>query len=328
MMEKILSRARVPAMLLAAFAAAGISGGASAAFPERPLTMILAFAPGGATDIAARILAVPLAKALGQPVAVENRPGAGGAIAATAVKAARADGHTLLVSSSVFVVTPSLNKQVGYDPLKDFLPVIEIGAAPNVLVVKPDSPINSVADLVAMAKKDASLISYGSPGSGTTPHLAAEVLKQRTGINMTHIPYKGALTAITDLVGGRLQVVSVSLTSVMPQIAGNQVRAIVQTGDTRWPDLPNVPTMTQAGIQNAVSDTFQAVFAPAGTPKEAIDRLVRECLIILKQPETIERLKSAGLEVTARTPDGLRARIVEEVPKWREVVEKGNIKAD
>lgn len=316
------------AVVLAGAALAGFSGAAFAAYPERPINMVLAFAPGGATDIAARILATPLAKALGQAVTVENRPGAGGAIAAAAVQAARPDGYTLLVSSSVYVVTPSLNKQVGYDPLKDFLPVIEIGSAPNVFVVKPDAPYNNVADLVAAAKKDPSLISYGSPGSGTTPHLAAEVLKQRAGINMTHIPYKGALPAITDLVGGRLQVVSVSLTSVMPQIASGQIRAIVQTGTTRWPDLSNVPTMTEAGIKNAVSDTFQAVFAPAGTPKDVVARLARECAAILKMPENVERLKTAGLAVSASTPERLHERIVEEVPKWREVIDKGGIKAD
>ncbi|MDB5581173.1 MAG: Tripartite-type tricarboxylate transporter, receptor component TctC [Bradyrhizobium sp.] len=316
------------ALAIGAVAVGAISTNAFSAYPDRPINLVLAFAPGGATDTAARLLATPLSKVLGQPVTVDNRPGAGGAIAAAAVQAARPDGYTLLVSSSVFVVTPSLYKHVGYDPLKDFLPVIEIGSAPNVFVVRPDSPIKTVADLIAMAKKDPTLISYGTPGSGTTPHLAGEVLKIRTGINMTHVPYKGALASVTDLIGGRLQVVSASLTSVMPQIAGNQIRAVVQTGNARWADLPNVPTTTEAGIKDAVSDTFQALFAPAGTPKDVVTLLNKECLAILRQPETIERMKTAGLAVTASTPEALHKRIVEEVPKWRDVVEKGGIKAD
>jgi tripartite-type tricarboxylate transporter receptor subunit TctC len=225
-------------------------------------------------------------------------------------------------------VTPSLKKPSPYDPLKDFIPVCEIGDAPNVIVVKADSPIKTVADLVAMARKDPQLISYGSPGAGTTPHLAAEVLKIRENINMTHIPYKGAGPAMTDLLGGQTQVLFGALASVIAQIQGGQVRALAQTGEKKWPELQQVPTLAELGIKDAVSNTFQAIFAPSGTPPEIVTFLSNQCLQALKEPEVIEKLKQAGLATTALDSAGLRARVAKEVPYWKEVIDKGGIKGD
>jgi len=172
------------------------------------------------------------------------------------------------------------------------------------------------------------LVSYGSPGAGTTPHLAAEVLKIRENINMTHIPYKGAGPAMTDLLGGQIQVLFGSLASVIAQIQGGQVRALAQTGEKKWSDLQQIPTLAELGIKDAVSNTFQAIFAPAGTPPEIISYLSSQCVQALKEPEVIEKLKQAGLATTALDSAGLRARVVKEVPYWKEVIDKGGIKGD
>jgi hypothetical protein len=299
-----------------------------AAYPEAPITIIVSFAPGGATDITARIVSAAMNKSIGQQLLVDNRPGAGGAVAAGYVKSAKPNGYTLMLTSSVYVVTPSLKKPSPYDPLKDFIPVCEIGDAPNVIVVKNDSPIKTLGDLIAMARKDPKFVSYGSPGTGTTPHLAGEVLKIRENINMTHIPYKGAGPAMTDLLGGQTQVLFGSLASVISQIQAGQVRAIAQTGEKKWPDLMQVPTLADLGVKDAVSNTFQALFAPAGTSPEIISYLSQQCVNVLKEPDVVEKLKQAGLATTALDSAGLPARVAREVPYWRDVIEKGGIKGE
>jgi tripartite-type tricarboxylate transporter receptor subunit TctC len=296
-------------------------------YPVKNISMEIAFAPGGASDISGRILATALSKQLGQQIIVENRPGGGGAIAANYVKSSKPpNGYTLLFTSSVYVVTPSLVNPSPYDPLKDFVPICEVGVAPNVIVVRADSKIKTVGDLIKLAKSDGTLISFGSPGAGTTPHLAGEVIKTRENINMTHIPYKGAGPAMIDLMGGRTQILVGSLASVMAEIQSGQVRAIVQTGTSRWPELSNVPTTAEAGIKDAVSVTFQAVFVAAGTPQDIVSQLSNECTAVLKQPEMIDKLKKIGIEVTAYDSEGLKARVSREVPMWREVIEKAGIK--
>ncbi len=324
-MRKIFARA-LPAMLAAC---AAVSGAAqAAAYPERPITMIVAFAAGGATDISSRIVGKYLGQALNQQFVIDNRGGGGGMIAASAVMRAKPDGYTLLSSSSIFVVAPSLYKNPAYDPFKDFVPVVEFGSSPNVMVVHPQGGINTVADLIAQARANPNLISYGSPGLGTTPQLAAEVLKLRAKINMVHIAYTGGAPAVQAVLSKQIQMMSASLSSVMPQIAGGLLKPIVQTGKERWPDLPNVPTTTEAGIADAVSDTFQALFAPAGTPPEVVAKLAKEAIAVLGQKEVKDALWTAGLKVTAAGSDALRARIALEVPMWRDVIEKSGIKAE
>jgi tripartite-type tricarboxylate transporter receptor subunit TctC len=311
----------VPGMVPAEFALA-------ATYPERPITVIVPFAAGGALDVSTRILAKSLSQALGQQMVVDNRGGAGGIIGIGAAARARPDGYTLLSTSSAYVLNPSMYKKIPYDPYKDFLPIVEIGVSPNVIVTRPDSGINSVADLIALAKANPDLISYGSPGVGTTPQLAAEVLKIRAKINMVHVPYSGQAPALQAVLSKQIQIMSTILSSVMGQINGGLLRPIVQTGKERWADLPNVPTMAEAGIPDAVSETFQALLAPAGTPPEIINRLAKESIASLNQREIRDLLWQAGLRVTAGGPDVLRARIVEEVPMWKDIIEKAGIKPE
>ena len=238
--------------------------------------MIVCFPAGGGTDIAARLINTQLGEALGKPVIIENRGGAGGNIGIAAAARAGGDGYTLLVCSSAYVVNPSLYAQATYDPFKDFVPVMVIGASPNAFVVPAQSDIKTMPELIAKAKANSGKLNWTSPGAGTTPYLAGEVLKLRTGINMQHIPFPGAGPATTAVLAGQVDLYTANIGSLMGLIDAGKVRPIAVTSKERWPDLPNVPSLEELGIKDAVSDTFQAIYAPAGTPQPAIDRLVKE----------------------------------------------------
>jgi tripartite-type tricarboxylate transporter receptor subunit TctC len=318
-------RCALPALVAIGCLAAPING-ARAEYPERQITMIVCFPAGGGTDIAARLINTQLGEALGKPVIVENRGGAGGNIGIAAAARAGGDGYTLLVCSSAYVVNPSLYAQVTYDPFKDFAPVMVIGASPNALVVPAQSDIKSLPELIARAKANPGKLNWTSPGAGTTPYLAGEVLKLRTGINMQHIPFAGAGPATTAVLGGQVDMYTANIGSLMGVIDAGKVRPIAVTSKERWPDLPNVPTFEESGVKDAVSDTFQAVYAPAGTPQPVIDRLVKELTAILKRPDVQEKFVKAGLPVVAEGPDAFRARIAREVPMYKEIIDKAGLK--
>ncbi len=320
----ILRRA-LPAVVAIGCLGAPING-ARAEYPERQITMIVCFPAGGGTDIAARLINTQLGEALGKPVIVENRGGAGGNIGIAAAARAGGDGYTLLVCSSAYVVNPSLYAQVTYDPFKDFAPVMVIGASPNALVVPAQSDIKSLPELIARAKANPGKLNWTSPGAGTTPYLAGEVLKLRTGINMQHIPFAGAGPATTAVLGGQVDMYTANIGSLMGVIDAGKVRPIAVTSKERWPDLPNVPTFEELGVKDAVSDTFQAVYAPAGTPQPVIDRLVKELSAILKRPDVQEKFVKAGLPVVAEGPEVFRARIAREVPMYKEIIDKAGLK--
>src|SRR5262249_26775358 len=228
---------------------------------------------GGGTDIAARLINVPLGEALGKPVIVENRAGAGGNIGIAAAARAGGDGYTLLVCSSAYVVNPSLYAQATYDPYKDFVPIMVIGASPNVFVVPAQSDIKTMPEPLARAKASPGKLNWTSPGAGTTPYLAGEVLKLRTGINILHIPFTGAGPATTAVLAGQVDLYTANIGSVGALIDAGKVRPIAVTSKERWPDLPTVPSLEELGIKDAVSDTFQGIYAPAGTPQPVINRL-------------------------------------------------------
>ena len=315
-------------MLIATLAAIAILGaaGAQADYPERQITLVVCFPAGGGTDIAARMINTQLGEALGKPVIVENRAGAGGSIGTVAVARAAPDGYTLLACSSAFVVNPSLYASVAYDPLKDFAPVMVIGASPNVFVLPAQSPLKTMPELLAKAKANPGKLNWTSPGVGTTPNLAGEVLKLRTGTDMVHIPFTGAGPATTAVLGGQVDLYTANIGSVSGLIDSGKVRPIAVTATRRWPDLPDVPTLDELGIKDAVSDTFQGIFAPAGTPPPVIDRLVKELTGILGRPDIRETFAKAGLPVVAEGPAAFRERIAREVPLYKEIIDKAGLR--
>ena len=299
---------------------------ARAEYPERPITIIVGFPAGGGSDVVARLLSVPLGERLGRSVVIENKPGAGGNIGIGAAARARPDGYTLLLCSSVYVVNPSLYGQVPYDPRRDFIPLLNIGAAPNVYVVRADSDAKTWADLIAKAKANPGKLNFTTAGIGTTAHLSAEVLKSHAGLEIVNIPFAGSGPAVQAVLAGTVDFMVASVPSVAAQLASGQFRALAQAGSKPWPDLADVPMFGQLGIENADFDTFQAMFAPAGTPPDIIDRLVKEFTDILKQPDMRDRLRIAGLDTLAEGPQVFQARITRELATFKLIVDKAGIK--
>jgi tripartite-type tricarboxylate transporter receptor subunit TctC len=311
-------------------AGAGLLGASPAwaqgGWPDRPVTLVCCFPPGGSTDASARLVAPGLAELLGKPVVIENRAGAGGNIGIGYVARAAADGYTLLCASSVFVVNSSLYRNAPYDPFRDFAPVGTLGASPNLICVRADSGITSLQQLIALAKARPDRFNYASPGIGTTPHLAGEVLKLRTGIQMQHVPFLGAGPAVQAILAGTVEVLVASQGgSVEAARVSGQTLALAQTGATRSPDLPDVPTLGELGIADAVSETFNALYAPAATPAPIVERLATAVLAVLARPEVQQRYRLAGVPVVPEGADGLKARVAREVPLWREVIRQAKI---
>jgi tripartite-type tricarboxylate transporter receptor subunit TctC len=294
-------------------------------YPDHTIKIIVPFAYSGPTDIMARIVANELGQVIGASAIVENKAGAGGNIGIAFAAHAEPDGYTLLVTSSAYVVNPGLYASVPYDPYKDFVPIAELGTSPNVILVDPKVGINSVEELVARAKAHPDELNYASPGVGTTPQLSAELLKITAGIQMTHVPFSGAGPAIQAILGGTTQVAFAALPPAHPHIVSGALKALAVTGTHRWFDLQDVPTMIELGYKDFVSDTFQGLLAPAKTPPAAIDLLAAKSIEILKRPEITAQLRDNGFEVIANGPDGMRKRIEDEVPKWRDIITKAGI---
>ena len=324
----MLRRTALAAALFAAVALAASAAPAQSNYPTRPVTLIVPFTAGGPTDIIARILAQTLSQSLGQSVIVDNRPGGGGNPGIALVARAIPDGHTLLLTSTAIAVNPGLFTNLPYDPLKDFVPISELVNAPNVLFVKPDSGITSIADLVAKAKAEPTKYNYASPGVGTKSHLTGELLKLRAGINIQHIPYRGGGPATQALVAGTVHLGSVALAPVEPLIKSGTVKALAVTGATRWWSLPDVPTMIESGFPGFVSDTFNALFAPAGTPPEVVALLVRETRAAMAKPEAQEAARRAGYQIVAGTPEAMTKRLISEIAGVKELGAKAGIKPE
>jgi tripartite-type tricarboxylate transporter receptor subunit TctC len=261
-------------------------------------------------------------------VIVDNRGGAAGNIGMGQVARATPDGYTLLLSSTAIAVNPALFKSLPYDPTKDFAPISELVNAPNVLVVRPDSGINTIADLVAQAKANPQKFNYSSPGAGTKSHLTGELLKLRAGIQMVHVPFRGAGPAAQAVLANTVQVGSVALAAAESLIKDGQLRALAVTSEKRWFSLPDIPTMIEAGYPGFISDTFNALLAPANVPPDILALLVRESRAAFEKPEAREQARKAGFEVVAGTPEQLAARIKAEIPSVRELVEKAGIKPE
>ena len=327
-MDKVCRRARRSAAL--AFAVAVLAfgvlalGPAQAAWPERNITLIVPFPPGGPNDLLGRLLAAELGPKLGQSVIVENRAGAVGNVGLAAGARAAPDGYTLVVVTNVVLINPSVAK-VGYDPLKDFVPIAYLGAAPNVIITAPATGIASVADLIAKAKANPGKLTYASPGLGSVSQLAVELLKGRAGIDMTHVPFNGAAPALQAALARTTDIASVSIAGLIGPIRSGDLKALAQTGSAHWVDLPDVPTMQEAGIPNAVVETSQMFLAPAGTPEPIIQRLTDETRDILQKPEVKAKMLNAGFMVKYEPPHDLHARMVREMPIWKEIVERAGL---
>lgn len=298
----------------------------AAGYPERPVRIVVPFAPAGPTDIMARILGDSLGEALGGNVIVENRPGASGNIGIGYVAHAEADGYTLLVVSSAYVVNPSLFAKVPYDPFKDFEPITELGTTPNMIVVSPKLGINSIAELFARAKAKPDELNYASPGAGTTPHLSAELLKIVGHVQITHVPFSGAAPAIQALLAGTTQMAVTALPAALPFVQSGELKALALTGAHRWVDLPNVPTMVELGYKDFVAETAQFFLAPARTPAAIVATLAAKSIEVLKKPAVIAKLRDNGYEVATSGPEGLRKYVKSEVPRWHDIIAKAGIK--
>ena len=300
------------------------------AFPAKPVTLVVPFAPGGPTDAMARTLANAIKPLLGQTMLVDNKPGAGGNIGAEAVARADADGHTLLFGTSgPLAINVSLYQKLGYDPLKSFAPVIRIGHLPNVLVVHPSLPVQNVKELIAYAKANPGKLSYASSGNGASSHLAGVLFNLRTGTEIQHIPYKGTGPALNDLLGGQVSMSFTDVLTALPHIKAGKLRLLGVTAATRSPSVPDAPTLIEQGVKDFDVSVFFGIVAPAGTPKDVVNKLNGAFVQALQQPEVRQNLQAQGLEMSnALAPEQLGAFIQTEVPKWREVVKASGAKVD
>ena len=323
-----MHRRSVFAAFGASLVAAAFPGIAQAPYPSRVISVVVPFPAGGPNDIIARIVAAGLQQALNQSVIIDNRGGAGGNLGIAYVARANPDGYTLLFTSTAIAVNPGLFANLPYDPVKDFAPISEIVSAPNVLFVRPDSGISSIADLIAKAKAEPNKFNYASPGVGTKSHLTGELFKLRSGVNIQHIPYRGGGPATQALVSGQVQLASVALAPVEPLIKSGTVRALAVTGPERWYSLPDVPTMIESGFPGFISDTFNAMFAPAGTPPEIVALLVKHVREIMKRPEVIDAAQKHGYQIVAGTPEEMSARLVREIAGVKELVARAGIKPE
>ncbi|HEX7890478.1 MAG TPA: tripartite tricarboxylate transporter substrate binding protein [Ramlibacter sp.] len=320
-------RARLLAALTGfALFAAALPGAQAQTWPSRPLRIVVPFAPGGSTDIFARLVGDRLATALGQPVVIDNKPGAGGNIGADAVAKAPADGYTLLMATTgVMAINNAMYKNPGYDAEKDLKPVIYIASITNVLIVPADSPLKSVDDVVAAAKAAPGKLSFASSGSGASTHMSAELFRLMTGTNLLHIPYKGSGQAMPDVISGRVSMMFENMPGAVGHIKGGKVKVLAVTGLQRTPALPDVKTVAESGVPGYESLSWSGIAAPAATPPEVVARLNREINAILAQPDMRQKLAEQGAEAVGGTPEAFSEHIARERVKWAKVVREAGI---
>ena len=291
-------------------------------YPTRPVRVIIPFSAGGATDVPGRILAQKLSDAFGQQVIVDNRPGAGSTIGTDLAAKSPPDGHTLLLTATPFVISASLYKKLPYDPQRDFVPVVQVGSGPNVLVVHPSLPAKSVKELITLAKANPGKIDFASSGNGSAQHLFGALFMSMAGIKLTHIPYKGSGPATTDLIAGQVQVGFPGIAIALPHSRSGRLRALAVTSATRSKGMPEVPTIDEAGAKGYEATLWLALLAPKGTPQEIINRLHTEIARVLRLPEVESTILTSGTDVTIRPPDQLGEFLKSEFAKWARVVKE------
>jgi len=311
------------------FMGAAMAQGAAAAYPAKPIRLVVPFTPGGSTDILARAIGLELTKAWGQPVIIDNVPGAGGSIGADKVAKAPADGYTLLMGHiGTLAVNPSLYPHLSYDPVKNFAPVAWVARVPNVLVVHPSVKASSLKELVALAKARPGQLNYGSGGNGSAANLATEYFKMQTGTAIVHIPYRGTAPAVTDLMGGQIQLLFTGAPAVIGQVKSGQLRALAVSSPRRLDILPDLPTVAESGYKDFEADQWYGMVAPAGTPKDIVAKLNAQINQALASPELKTRLNNEGAIATPTTPEAFGQHIVREIARWKPVIQSGRVKAD
>ncbi len=300
-----------------------------ASYPTRPIHIIVPFTPGGSTDILARAIGIELTKAWGQPVIIDNVAGAGGSVGADRAARAAPDGYTLLMGHiGTLAVNPSLYPALPYDPVKSFAPVAWVARVPNVLVVHPSVKATSVKELVALAKANPGKLNYGSGGNGSAANLATEYFKLQTGASILHIPYRGTVPAITDLMGGQIQVLFTGAPAVLGQIKNGQLRALAVSSPTRLAALPDLPTVAESGYKGFEADQWYGVVTPTGTPRDIVNKLNAQINQSLAAPELKARLNNEGAIAMPTTPEVFGQLIMREIARWKPVIQSGRVKAD
>ncbi|UOB05694.1 tripartite tricarboxylate transporter substrate binding protein [Diaphorobacter nitroreducens] len=315
-------------------AAAGLLPAAAVAqpdanWPSKPIKWVVPFPPGGAMDVIARTLGEKAGRTLGQPFVIENRPGAGGNIGADAVAKSPADGYTIMITSIGMATNKALYPRLSYDPVKDFAPISLLAIVPNVLVVNTAKTTDkSVADVIAHAKRDPGKLTYASAGNGTSIHLAGEVFASMAGLNLLHVPYKGSGPAVTDMLGGQVDLMFDSITSARPHIQAGKLRALGVTSAKRSATLPDVPTIAEAGVPGYEVSPWFAVFAPAGTPAAIVNKINAALIDAMKQPDTVAKFETIGAEPIGTTPQQLATHLDKELARWGALIKERNIRMD
>jgi tripartite-type tricarboxylate transporter receptor subunit TctC len=319
--------ARIALALIALSCGAVLAQGT--AYPTKPVRLVVPFPPAGTTDIIARAAAQKLSEAWGQQVVVDNRPGAAGNIGSELVSKAAPDGYTLEMGTvGTHAINPSLYAKMPYDHVRDFVPIVLVAGVPNVLVVNPSLPVNSVQELIAYAKANPGKINFASSGSGTSIHLSGEMFRTITGVDITHVPYKGSAPALTDLMGGQVQIMFDNLPSSLAFIKAGKLKALAVTSATRATALPDVPTMVEAGVPGFEASSWFGMLAPAGTPREIVNKVNADVNKWLSSPEAKEKLAQQGAIAAGGTPEDFANHIAAETAKWAKVVKASGAKVD
>jgi len=324
-----ITRRKILALGVAVVSALAAGTSMADGFPDRSLTLVVPFAAGGSTDVVARIIAQKMSDDLGQQVIVQNVAGAGGNLGADNVARAEPDGYTILMGTvATHALNPLILKSTPYDPVKDFAPVSLLVIVPNVLVVNPALPAKDVKELLALLKADPDKYSYASSGNGTPLHLSGELFKSMAGVNMQHIPYKGAGPALNDVIGNQVPIMFDNLPSSSGHIKAGTLRALAVTTAQRAPSFPDIPTVAESGIPGYETYTWNALFAPAGTPPEVVTRLNASANKVLTDPTVVERMKEFSATIVGSTPAALGDHVKAEIAKWTPVVKNANVKMD
>ena len=333
--ERVSSRGRralalaAAAFALAAAAPALRAAGPADAFPSKPARIVVPFTPGGSTDILARAIGQRLSEAWGQPVVIENKPGAGGNVGVELVAKAPPDGYTIVMGHiGTFAANPALYKALPYDPVKDFAPITLVAMVPNVLVVGPAVQAKSLGELIAYAKANPGRLDYGSGGNGSAAHLATKYFRMRTGVQMQHVPYKGTGPAVADLLGGQIGVMITGALPLLPHIKSGKLRALAVASPKRLAILPDVPTIAESGYPGFAAVQWYGLFAPAATPREIVAKINRDAVRALRDPSVAERLASEGADPVGDTPEAFGAFVTSEIELWGKVIRESGAKID